>query len=231
MKKIAILQSNYIPWKGYFDLINSVDEFIVYDDVQYTKNDWRNRNLLKTPKGVEWLTIPVSVKKLDQKIIDTKVASAKWGIKHWKSIVNNYSKSKYFHNYKDIFEELYLHNSFVSLSEINVAFIVAINSILEIKTPLRLSSEFDNNPDRNMRLINICTSCGANKYLSGPSAANYLDVDLFNKHKVTVEWMSYGSYSEYTQLYPPFAHNVSVLDLIFNEGKCAKDLIFEKNND
>nr|MBU9918948.1 WbqC family protein [Fusobacteriaceae bacterium] len=108
-KKIAILQSNYIPWKGYFDLINMVDEFILYDDMQYTRRDWRNRNKIKTPQGLQWLTIPVEIKgKFFQKIKDTRITDKKWNIKHWRTISQNYSKAKYFKDYKDIFEELYL---------------------------------------------------------------------------------------------------------------------------
>ncbi|HIP48251.1 MAG TPA: hypothetical protein EYG92_04705, partial [Lutibacter sp.] len=130
MKKIAILQSNYIPWKGYFDLINMVDEFILYDEVQYTKNDWRNRNKIQTKQGVQWLTIPVRQKELSQLIKDTKITDKKWGKKHWATIRQNYSKAKYFKEYKDIFEELYLNCEEQYLSQINYKFIVVINEIL-----------------------------------------------------------------------------------------------------
>ena len=99
MKKIAILQSNYIPWKGYFDIIRQSDIFVIYDEVQYTKNDWRNRNLIKTPNGIEWLTIPVNQKNLDQKINETFVSTTNWNKKHWNSILCNYSKSPYFKTY------------------------------------------------------------------------------------------------------------------------------------
>ena len=106
MKKIAISQSNYIPWKGYFDLINRVDEFILYDDAQFTRRDWRNRNKIKTPNGTQWLTIPVDVKgRYLQKINETKVSDKKWAIKHWKQIKQNYFKAKYFTKYKDFFDE------------------------------------------------------------------------------------------------------------------------------
>ena len=111
-KKIGIVQSNYIPWKGYFDLINYVDEFIIYDDCQYTKRDWRNRNRIKTPNGLEWLTIPVKVKgKYYQKIKDTKIADRHWMKSHWSKISHNYAKSQFFGVYKDIFEPLFLNNN------------------------------------------------------------------------------------------------------------------------
>ncbi|MFW5835685.1 MAG: WbqC family protein, partial [bacterium] len=100
-KKIAILQSNYIPWKGYFDIINYVDEFIVYDDAQYTRRDWRNRNLIKTPRGLKWLTIPVEVKgKYTQTIYETKIADKNWAEKHWKSIRHNYNEADCFEEFR-----------------------------------------------------------------------------------------------------------------------------------
>src|SRR5262245_47310638 len=107
-KRVAIVQSNYIPWKGYFDLINSVDEFVLFDDVQYTRRDWRNRNKIKTPQGLLWLTIPVEVKgKFQQKIHDTRVSDLRWQTKHWQSIAQAYGKARYFAEYRECFENLY----------------------------------------------------------------------------------------------------------------------------
>ncbi|QNM87389.1 WbqC family protein [Aliarcobacter cryaerophilus] len=222
MKKIAILQSNYIPWKGYFDLINMVDEFIFYDEVQYTKNDWRNRNKIKTPQGIQWLTIPVRQENLEQKIKDTKITDKKWNIKHWRTISQNYSKAKYFKDYKDIFEELYLTCDEEYLSQINYKFITTINEILEIKTKLRWSSEFELVDGQTEKLLGICKDCNADIYLSGPAAKDYFDEDLAKQENIKVEWMDYSGYKEYEQLNPPFEHGVSILDLIFNEGENTK---------
>lgn len=223
MKKIAILQSNYIPWKGYFDLINMVDEFIFYDDVQYTKRDWRNRNKIKTPNGLVWLSIPVEVKgKYFQKINETRVIDKDWAKKHWQSILHNYSKAKYFKNYKDIFEELYLNCNEEYLSQINYKFISTINRIFDINTKLRWSSEFKLIDGQTEKLLGICKDCNADTYLSGPAAKDYFNEDLATKENIRVEWMDYSGYDEYTQLYPPFEHRVSILDLIFNEGENAK---------
>lgn len=223
MKKIAILQSNYIPWKGYFDLINMVNEFILYDDVQYTRRDWRNRNKIKTSNGLIWLTIPVQVKgKYYQKINEVKVSDLSWAKKHWHTIKHNYSKAKYFKDYKDIFESLYLSCSKETyLSQINYIFIREINNLLGIKTKIRWSSEFRLVEGKNERLIEICKQCNANVYLSGPAAKTYLDEKLFNQEGIQVEWMDYCGYPEYNQLYPPFEHGVSIIDLIFNEGPNA----------
>jgi len=222
MKKIAILQSNYIPWKGYFDLINMVDEFVLYDDMQYTRRDWRNRNKIKTPNGLIWLTIPVEVKgKYFQKISETKVNEKDWAKKHWQSITHNYSKSKYFKDYKDIFEELYLNCHEEYLSQINYNFIVAINKILGIKTKIRWSSEFELIDGQTEKLLGICKDCDADIYLSGPAAKDYFDEELAKKENIQIEWMDYSGYQEYNQLFPPFEHGVSILDLIFNEGNNA----------
>jgi hypothetical protein len=218
MKKIAILQSNYIPWKGYFDLINIVDEFILYDEVQYTKSDWRNRNIIKTYQGSQWLTIPVRIENLEQKIEDTKIADKKWNVKHWKSLTQNYSKAKCFNEYKDIFEELYLSSNEEHLSQINYKFIVAICKILGITTKIRLSNEFNLIDGQTERLLGVCKDCNADSYVSGPAAKNYLDEDFFIQNNVTVEWMNYSGYPEYQQILEPFEHGVTILDLIFNKG-------------
>jgi hypothetical protein len=217
LKKIAISQSNYIPWKGYFDLINSVDEFTLYDDAQYTRRDWRNRNKIKTPQGLQWLTIPVDVKgKYLQKINETKISDKGWGVKHWQQIKQNYAKAKNFKKYKDIFEELYLSCKEEYLSEINHKFIIAINQILGIKTKIRFSSEFEIYGDQTEKLINICKQCNATVYISGPAAKTYFDEQLANKENILVKYMNYENYKEYEQLYPPFEHGVTILDLILN---------------
>ena len=217
MKKIAISQSNYIPWKGYFDLINRVDEFILYDDAQYTRRDWRNRNKLKTPQGLKWLTIPVDVKgKYFQRINETKISDKGWAVKHWRQIKQNYAKAKNFKKYKDAFEELYLNCKEEYLSEINHKFIIAINQILEIKTKIRFSSEFKIYGNQTEKLINICKQCNATIYISGPAAKSYFDEQLANKENIHVKWMNYDNYKEYEQLYPPFEHGVTILDLILN---------------
>jgi hypothetical protein len=220
-KKIAILQSNYIPWKGYFDLINMVDEFIIYDTAQYTKNDWRNRNKIQTQNGLLWLTIPVQQANLSQLIIDTKVSDKSWAKKHWKSLIQNYSKAEFFQVYKEVFEDLYLGNQEEYLSLINYKFIIAINDVLGIDTKIQWSSEFDLVDGQTERLLGICKDCQAETYISGPAAKDYLDESLFEAENIKVEWMDYSGYPEYSQMYSLFEHGVSSLDLIFNEGPHA----------
>ncbi len=219
-KKVAILQSNYIPWKGYFDLLNFVDEFILYEDVQYTKREWRNRNKIKTPNGLMWLTIPVEVKgKYFQTIRETVISDPKWSSRHWQSIMHNYSQAKYFHSYKAIFEELYLGQNEVFLSPINYRFLTAVCSILGIKTKLSWSMDYHLPEEgKTERLLNLCKQAGATEYLSGPAAKVYIDEKLFKNEGIKLHYMDYSGYPEYSQLFPPFEHGVSVLDLIFNEG-------------
>ena len=216
--KIAILQSNYIPWKGYFDLINYVDIFVIYDVVQYTKNDWRNRNIIKSRNGNLWLTIPVLNSSLHQKINETKIANTNWNIKHWKSIKENYSKARYFNEYFDSFKDLYLSCNHNYLSDINKRFLFGILKMLEVRTEIIDNLDFVDLKDRNLNLINICTKYNASTYVSGPAAKSYLDESLFREYSITVEWFSYTDYPEYMQLFPPFEHKVSIIDLIFNTG-------------
>jgi hypothetical protein len=221
VKKIIITQSNYIPWKGYFDGIHLVDEIILYDDMQYTRRDWRNRNQIKTPQGLQWLTIPVEVKgKFFQKINETRISEADWGHKHWLTLKHNYSKSPYWQIYAERLEQIY-HTEFELLSEVNHTFITQINTWLGIETPIRWSSEFSLAEDRNERLIEICKQTGATDYFSGPAAKAYMDLEAFRSAGIAVHWFNYSGYSEYPQLYGDFTHGVSVLDLLFQTGQEA----------
>ncbi|MBX2847247.1 MAG: WbqC family protein [Acidiferrobacterales bacterium] len=220
--KVAVMQSNYIPWKGYFDMINSVDTFVLYDTVQYTKNDWRNRNKIVTRQGPQWLTIPVRVQSLQQTINETRVAQSNWNKKHWSTLQANYAKSPYFSEYRSLIEDEYKGLTGLSLSEINHRLITIICEILEIGTNIIRSEDLELTGDKNQRLIQICNLLGASSYLSGPAAKDYIDEALFEKNDIEVEWMRYENYREYPQLWPEFDHAVSVLDLIFNTGGEAK---------
>lgn len=227
-KSVAILQSNYIPWKGYFDIIKRVDEFIIYDDVQYTKNDWRNRNKIKTSNGIKWLTIPVRHIHLNQKINETIIADKNWGLKHWKTIEQEYSQASFFYDYAALFHELFTSYSDELLSNINITFIKAINEILGIDTKISLSSMFQIKGDKNERLVELCKQVDASEYISGPAAKSYLREDLFIKDQIEVTWVNYNNYPEYPQLHPPFDHFVSIIDLIFNVGVQAPKFMISK---
>jgi len=224
MKKIAILQSNYIPWKGYFDIINSVDEFILYDDMQYTRRDWRNRNKIMTPQGLLWLSIPVMVKgKFYQKINETKVADHGWVDVHWKSIQMNYARARYFDEYKDRIAAVYERcKQEEYLSQINFLFLREICDILDIRTKITWSSDYHLVEGKTERLVGLVKEAGGDYYLSGPAAKDYIVPELFQEANIQLDWMDYSGYPEYKQLGPQFEHGVSILDLIFNEGENAR---------
>jgi hypothetical protein len=223
-KRVAIIQSSYIPWKGYFNIIKDVDEFVLLDDVQYTRRDWRNRNLIKTPYGPRWISIPVNVKgRFNLKINEVETAGNKWRMQHWNRISNAYKQAPFFKIYSEAFESLYLKDSETKLSIINYKFIVKINELLGITTPIRWSTEFDAPGSKNSRLVSICKCLGAEEYVSGPSAKSYLDESEFLKNGLLVRWVNYDGYVEYYQPYPPFRHDLTILDLIFNQGESSKD--------
>jgi hypothetical protein len=218
-KRVAAVQSNYIPWRGYFDLINSVDEFILYDDMQYTIRDWRNRNLIKTANGPLWLTIPVEVKgKYFQKIKETIISDPTWGRKHWATLTHSYSKAAHFAGLKELFADLYSRPEEKFLSQINYAFIRAICELLGISTTISWSMDYNLVGDKTERLVNLCKEAGGTHYLSGPAAKSYLEEKLFAREGISVSYMDYSGYPEYRQLYPPFEPRVTILDLLFNEG-------------
>jgi hypothetical protein len=219
-KIVAVVQSNYIPWKGYFDLINMADEFVLYDDMQYTRRDWRNRNYIKTAKGLEWLTIPVDVKgKYFQKIRETRVNEPDWAKVHWKTIVHNYGKAPHFAEFREVFEDLYLGCTEEMLSRINFRFIEAVCGILGIRTKLSWSMDYELVDGKTQRLLGLCKSTGASHYLSGPAARGYLEEDLFAAEGIAVSYMEYSGYPEYPQLHGEFQHGVTILDLLFNAGR------------
>lgn len=218
-KRVAIVQSSYIPWKGYFDLINSVDEFVLFDDVQYTRRDWRNRNRIKTPAGLAWLSIPVSSKgNFDAPIKQIRVDDASWAARHWRSIRANYARARHFRSYSSVLEDLYLGCNEVYLSAVNRRFVSAICEILGIETKLTWSWEYEILPGKTERLVAICQQAKADIYISGPSAASYIDRQQFADAGIELVYFNYEGYPPYQQLYPPFEHSVSVLDLILNEG-------------
>lgn len=220
-KRVAILQSNYIPWKGYFDLINLVDEFILLDTVQYTRRDWRNRNKIKSPDGLLWLTIPIRVKgRFDQLIWDATVQDAHWAERHWKTLQHCYARAPYFGYYADYLEELYRSSTTWSLSEINYRFLTAICNLLHIYTPITWA-EADPGLGKTERLVYLCQRAGATEYLSGPAAKSYINERCFAEANIGLSYIDYSGYPTYNQLYPPFEAEVSVLDLLFHTGSEA----------
>lgn len=223
MKKVAILQSNYIPWKGYFDMIAAVDEFIIFDDMQFTRRDWRNRNLIKTPHGVQWLTVPVLAKgKYHQKIRETEIDGTSWASSHWKSLVQNYRRAAEFDSVASWLEPLYLSESYTHISQLNRRLIEAVCKHLRISTTISNSWDYTLIGGKTERLANLCIQAGGTHYISGPAAKDYLEEKVFRERGIGLEWFDYAGYPEYPQLWGEFAHGVTILDLLFNCGSEAR---------
>jgi hypothetical protein len=201
-------------------VINAVDEFVLYDDRQYTRRDWRNRNRIKTPSGTRWLTIPVKVKgRYHQRVDETEISEPGWSRSHWDTIRQSYGSAPHFHRYVPLLEELYaVAGRERLLSAVNLRFLEALCGELGITTPLVPSSTYAVEGERSERLVALCRAAGATEYLSGPSARDYLDVGLFERAGIGVSWVDYSGYPEYPQLHGPFEHEVSVLDLLFMVG-------------
>lgn len=224
--RVAVLQSNYIPWKGYFDIIQRVDTFVFYDDVQFTKNDWRNRNRIKTPSGLQWLTIPVG-SDLNRLVQDVAITDHHWQVKHWKTLQQVYGKAPFFPVYREFLEAVYLDRVWDNLSVLNQYLIVEISRLfLGVTTQFRRSSEFALRGAKSDRLLDLLQQLETSQYVSGPSALSYIDSASYSAAGITVEYMNYSGYPPYPQLHPPFEHGVSILDLLFHAGPEAPRYIW-----
>jgi hypothetical protein len=217
MTRLVVLQSSYIPWKGYFDLIHDADLFVFYDEVQFTKNDWRNRNRIKTPQGSQWLSVPVG-DKIGRKICEVEISSSNWQSKHLASLKLNYCKSPFFEMYSFLLDDLYLKKKWTSLSQLNQCTTRIIADVLGIKTELIDSHAFNSSGDKLDKLLSLIKQVGADVYISGPSAKAYIDEERFKQEGIKLIWKDYSGYPEYPQRFPPFEHAVTVLDLLFNVG-------------
>ncbi len=215
--KAVILQSNYIPWKGYFDLINDADIFCFYDEVQYTKNDWRNRNKIYSKNGLQWLTIPIEKDAVKQKISEVRLPDD-WEKKHLETIKMTYSRAPHVSQLTELLEDIYAEKKFELLSEFNQYSIKKIAEFMGIKTKFVNSADYELKGDRVSRLINLIKDLGSNEYISGPSAKDYLinSEGVFNESNITLIYKNYPQYPEYKQLKEPFEQYVSVIDLLAN---------------
>jgi hypothetical protein len=226
-KRVAIVQSSYIPWKGYFDLIHDVDEFIFLDEVQFTARDWRSRNKIKTVQGPIWLTVPVGNNR-NRRIFEVALEDSTWQAKHWKSISHAYSRAPFFNMYREFFEHIYLGTCWRTLSEFNQATVRHIASdMLGQSTRFVDSREYAAQGARLDLIIDLLKRAGATTYVSGPSALSYLDQSRFDECGIELIIKRYD-YPEHPQLYPSFVHEVSVLDLLFNTGPAAPSYIWSE---
>ncbi|HEX2122400.1 MAG TPA: WbqC family protein [Thermoanaerobaculia bacterium] len=220
-KRVAILQSSYIPWKGYFDIIHDVDDFIFLDDVQYTRQDWRNRNRIKTARGAEWLTIPVGTD-LKRRICDVELPQSSWAAAHWRRIADAYANAPHFATYRPLFEDLYLGRRWTHLSEFNQHAIRAIaGEILGLRTQFHDSRGLAPGDRGQQRVLDILRAAAASVYVSGPAAKAYIDPQRFDDAGVELVWKDYSGYPQYPQHHPPLVHEVTILDLLFHTGPDA----------
>jgi hypothetical protein len=225
-KSIAVVQSNYLPWIGYFDLIASVDEFVLYDDMQFTKRDWRNRNKIKTPDGEIWLTVPVDTKgKYFQKINQTKIQGTKWQAEHWKSFQANYKRAPFFSEITELIFEVYNSRTWWRLSDLNRTLIEIFLEYLEIDTAVSDSSKYELVGNRSEKLAHLCKQANATTYVSGPSARDYLLESHFAERQIEVKWFEYVCFPEYPQQWGTFKSNLSIIDVLMNNGKATKGLL------
>ena len=227
-RSVAIVQSNYIPWKGYFDLIARVDQFILLDDVQYTHRDWRNRNLIKTADGPKWLSVPVRHERTSR-VADVTIATDQgdWRRKHLGTIEHAYRDAPHAATILPWLAESYGAVASVErLSELNRKLIDRVCDRLGITTPVALSTDYFTLQELDafeptQRLLALCQAAGATSYLSGPAARAYMDTSLFSNQGIEVEWMDYAGYREYPQLHGEFTHGVSVVDVLLMTGPDA----------
>ena len=217
--KVAVLQSNYIPWKGYFDIIHDVDLFVFYDDLQYTKNDWRNRNKIKTPDGTRWLTIPVGPGER-RLVMDVKLpADSAWQKKHFDAIKLNYARAPYYKKYEPFLKHVYLEKKWDTLVELDRYLITSIcREFLGVTTRFAESLDFAFTGVKHEKLLTMLLSAGATTYVSGPAAKDYIVAGDYEKNGIELVWKDYSGYPVYPQLHGAFEHTVSILDLLLNTG-------------
>ncbi|MET3889533.1 hypothetical protein ABIE41_000609 [Bosea sp. OAE506] len=223
-KTIAILQSNYIPWKGYFDIVSAVDEFLIFDDVQFTKRDWRNRNLIVQDGKLLWLTIPVNTKgAFHASIADVTIAEPNWARKHWMSIVHAYRKAPYYGEIGPQLETLYSEaGKFERLTDVNLHFIRGLTTMIGLSTTfLRTDIVPRQAADPTGRLVEICVARQASLYLSGPAAKSYIEQPQFDAAHVDVVYANYAGYPVYDQAMEPFEQGVSIIDTLMRCGPAS----------
>jgi hypothetical protein len=227
MKKVAIIQSAYLPWKGYFDIIHDADLFVFYDDILASNtNDWRNRNRIKTNSGITWITIPVG-RRGNRLICDIRLDDRSWQKRHWDTIHCFYSKAPYYKFYRDFLKNFYLDKTWKSLSEMNQYLTRHISrEYLGITTEFVDSREFNASSKKLDRLIEILKKTGADVYISGPAAGDYIDEKIFDDARIQLVYKNYTGYPEYPQFYPPFTDHVSIIDLLFHVGPDAPKYIW-----
>lgn len=225
---VAIHQPQYLPWIGYFDKMRRADVFCYLDNVQYKKNEWQNRNRIKTAGGMQWLTVPVGYR-FPQKISEVRINPAvNWRHKHLQALITNYRRAPFFEEYIDFFDEMY-SNCWTLLAELNMTFTERLRRLLGLADkPTVMASDLDLSDEPTRRLIDICRSVGADTYLSGPDGANYMDLEKFRQSGIEVVFQEF-CHPFYPQRFGRFQSHLSIVDLLFNCGPGSMQKIIAAN--
>jgi hypothetical protein len=227
--RIGILQPGYLPWLGFFEQMHKCDLFVIYDDVQYDKNGWRNRNRIKTATGAQWLTVPVQIRFEQQPLINDVLIdnTSNWSKKHLASIRQNYSNALFYKQYIHLFEETY-STEWTYLVDLDMHFIVHIAKLLGIDTnKIVRSSSLSITGDRIERLISICRHFNADTFYEGAAGRDYIDENIFKSAGIGLEFQDYR-HPVYKQLYGDFIPYMSVIDLLFNCGEKSLSIIMDR---
>ncbi len=225
MTTVVVLQPGYLPWLGFFDQMLRSNVFVYYDDVQFDKHSWRNRNRIKTPNGPLWLSVPVLHSgRFGQKILEVEIDNrAPWARKHIGSIRQNYAKSSFIDDYLPGLEAM-LQRPWKYLVDLDMSVVELMCGWLNIGPRVVCSSELGIAGEKSERLLNLCRHFSADRYISGDAATDYLEVDLFSRHGIRVDWQQY-KHPVYPQLHGDFLPYMSALDLVLNAGPASQQII------
>lgn len=223
--RVVVLQPTYLPWIGYFGMIDLADVFVFYDDVQFSVQSWQQRNKIKTAQGWMWLTVPV-VRQFGSTINETRINnSTNWNKKHSESIRQSYSKAPFFNKYASIFEETY-ESAWEYLADLNIALIKEITRVSGLETKFMVSSELEVKGAKTERLMSTLKKVGADEYISGPGAKDYIEINSFRENNIKLYWYEY-EHPVYPQIRGEFVSFLSIVDLLFNTGDEAVKYIRE----
>ncbi len=225
MKTLVVLQPGYLPWLGFFDQMRRSDVFVYYDDVQYDKHGWRNRNRVKGPGGAMWLTVPVLHHGQQQpRIMDARIDTrTPWARKHVRTLQQYYARAPWAQRYLPELEALLLRE-WTHIAELDIAVVTLMAGWLGIERETYRSSALGIAGDKSERLLNLCLHLGARRYLSGDAANDYLDVELFARHGIEVRWQEYR-HPVYPQLHGEFVPYLSAIDLLLNCGGESRSIL------
>ena len=219
---VAIHQPQYLPWLGYFDKMDQADCFVLLDNVQYKKNEWQNRNRVKTAAGPAWLTVPVTYR-FPARLDEVGVGEGPWARKHAASLAASYARAPHWAEAKAFWEEFY-RRPWPGLVDLNAATVEWLRERLDISTPLYRASELRPEEGPTRRLVDICRKVGGDAYLSGVDGAKYMEMELFEQAGIEVVFQRF-EHPNYPQQFGDFVSHLSALDLVLNCGPASAGVL------